>query len=99
MERTKEFRIHHKKRLKNKRRKYDIIFDENKDLRFTGKVCETPSFCDCIYCKNPKKFHGKNSKQSIKFCDLKNNTSEFIEDDLELYYLDEFISRQNMFEE
>lgn len=87
MSRTKDFRIHQKKRLTSKRKKYNIVF-ESQDPKYIGKVCETPAFCDCGYCKNPKWYYSGNSAKAKKFCDLKrlNVTKEdqdYIEDQID----------------
>lgn len=53
-------KIHHKKRLKN-RRKRDIFYTKGSSI---NKHVITPKLCSCWLCSSPRKFSG-NSKQGM----------------------------------
>jgi hypothetical protein len=55
-------RMHHKKRLKDKRKKYlinthyeDTGYVQGTDPRWIGIISETPKVCNCWMCSKPKK--------------------------------------------
>lgn len=57
MFRTKAYRRHHMKRLKQKRAKYWHGTLDNPRRR--GKVYRTPCVCSCPMCGNPRRHFGK----------------------------------------
>ena len=59
-------KIHHKKRLRNKR-KHDIVYHKEFSL---NKHVITPKLCSCIICGLPRKFFG-NSKQGMTIQELR----------------------------
>lgn len=53
-------RIHHRERLKQKRRKYTVNYNwadlkESTNERWLGIIVDTPKPCNCWMCSKPKK--------------------------------------------
>lgn len=74
---SKAQKRHHKKRLKNKRKR-DIFYNKNTPI---NKHVVTPKPCSCWLCSSPRKFYG-NSKQGKSIQELRQEEKDNEHQDL-----------------